>query len=672
MKKQNENHISSGAEKVERVEENFTQDTVDTGASPKASAGTKSKNEGTMSESKARKTTSTQGKRGTGKEEKARAKKAEKSEEASADRRVQAAKQRAAEKEEKIGKKAAVKQAKIEKKAAIQQAKLEKKQKIAEKKLARKEMVAKKKAERLENRAKRKADLKAKRVERKAEKTARRELLKNETKAERGKRLEREKKERLAVRRRKIEAREHARENKAKAREATHARRAEDKKHKREQRTERRRNGYGGWLAAVISLGTACLVLGAIVTAGAFRMNDMTVEAEGNARSTLYEMVSACEDLDDSLGKLRVSAGAGEQRRLLTNILVDTALLEASVQRVPVDSATGTDISAFLNETNAYAKSLLDRLAAGEGVNEDDMARVARLYEVNDTLYGELNELITRSASLQELFAGIGGMTERLHDLGHDGGALTDAPFADEGNIGKNRLFELTEISSAEAEELARQYFESYRIADVRYTGETVTREFNCYDFVLTDENGIEIFAQITKNGGKLLFFDTYEECMQKNFDLEECDGLARAFLKNLGIENVEAVWLSDGGMVANLTYTAVSEGVRLYPEIIRVRVCEEKGRVVGLDARGYLVNNTQYDLTHSLSRDDAKLRLAAGLVPYAHNLALIPVDGKPVLCHEFGCTYGEEEYLVYLDANTGEEVEIFRVMESARGSYLR
>ena len=131
-------------------------------------------------------------------------------------------------------------------------------------------------------------------------------------------------------------------------------------------------------------------------------------------------------------------------------------------------------------------------------------------------------------------------------------------------------------------------------------------------------------------------------------------------------------MWLSDAGMVANLTYTTVQEGVRIYPEIIRIRVCEEKGRVVGMDARGYLLNDKEWSFEYTLSETEARSALAEGLEPYAVNLALIPAEGREVLCYEFGCTFGEDEYIVYLDANTGDEVCIYRVRTSAKGSYLR
>ena len=51
--------------------------------------------------------------------------------------------------------------------------------------------------------------------------------------------------------------------------------------------------------------------------------------------------------------------------------------------------------------------------------------------------------------------------------------------------------------------------------------------------------------------------------------------------------------------------------------------------------------------------------------------LALIAVDGEEVLAYEFLCTSGDNEYLVYIDAETGDEVQMYTVREGMRGRYL-
>lgn len=651
-------NVSSGAKKVEAVEKEnrISADEVNAAAPVK-----KKKTTAKSAQSRAKSARKTAGEN----------KSAEKKEDAAAEKRIETAKAKAAKKERKLMHKAELRQKKMEKKAALKEKKFEKKAALAEKK-------AERKAKKLEK----KADLKEKRAERRAEKAARREMLKNESRTEKNRRLEREKKERIALRRQKQEARDKARENKMKARRAAHERKANDKKHKREQNTERRKHapGFGGWLAAVISLGVACLALATVVTAGSFRMNDITMEAASGYRATLFEMVSASEDMDSNLRKLRVSSGANEQRKLLTEILVDTALMESALERIPVDAATSTDISAFVNKTNAYARNLLSKIAAGKRLTQTEKNTIAYLYEVNTGLYNELNDLATHMTEkeFRSFLEGKEGVVaEKFGEMRQ--GTLAqpeetvDAPFSEEGNVGENKLQSLEEITASRAEELVKEYLNGYHVRDTRYTGETVSRDMECYNFVLTDENGVEIYAQITKKGGRLAFMDTYETCTQKNFDLETCDSLAREFLASLGMKNVEAVWLSDAGMVADITYVSADNGVRAYPDMVRVRVCESKGRVVGMDAKGYLLNYGERSLEAGISKEEARGKLSEGLKVYAANLALVPVDGKEVLAYEFNCTYGDgEEYVVYLDAHTGEEVQVYCVRESAGGKYLR
>ncbi len=595
---------------------------------------------------------------------------AKKAEAVAAEQRLESAKVAAAKKEKKYLQK-----------AQLQQKKLEKKAKLKEKKLEKRAAAAAKKAERKQKRLEHIAEAKQRRAEHKAERIARHEILRNESKAEKQKRLEREKKERIALKRQKSEQREKAREQKMKAREAARERRSSQKRHKREQNTERRKHapGFGGWLAAVISLGVACLALATIVTAGAFNMNGMINESVSGYRSTLFEMVSVSEEMDNNLSKLRVSSGAEEQRKLLTDVLVESMLMENAIERIPVDAVTGTDISAFVNKTGAYCRTLLNKLVACKPLTKTERNTLDYLYNVNNGLYKELNELATHMTE-KEFRAFLdgkdGNVSQKFGEMGQ--GTLSepeetvDAPFSGEGNVGENKLDGEEEISQSRAEELVKQYLQGYHVANVMFTGETAGNDAQCYNFSLTDENGIEIYAQITKKGGKLAFFDTYETCTEKNFDLETCDNLAREFLMSLGIEDVEAVWMSDAGMVADLTYVSVQNGVRVYPDMIKVRVCESKGRVVGINAMEYLLNHEERNVGSTMSREEAQEKLSAGLEPYGAHLAIIPLDGQEVLTHEFACTYGEDEYIVYLDAQTGEEVQVYRVRNSANGSYLR
>lgn len=668
MKKEIAKNVSSGAKKVEKIEEKRAYETEQPNAKKtvKKSAAPKKTAKKSAKTSEPKKELTPRELKQSAKREKAEAK-----EKAAAEKRLEAARKKAAKKEEKLLRRAKLKEKKLEKKAAIKEKKLEKQAALKEKK-----------AERIRAKQEKKAALKEKKLEQRAEKSARREMLKNESKAEKQKRLSREKKERIALRRKKSEARDKARERKAQAREAARARRADNRKHKREQKTERKKHapGFGGWLAAVISLGTACLALATVVTAGAVRMNEMDTEAANGYRSTLYEMVSVSEDMDDNLTKLRIASGREEQRRLLTDLLVDSELMENALERIPVDAATSTDISSFVNRTGSYARRLLNQLASGKTLNETELNTVNYLYEVNRTLYNELNDLVmhmSESDFRAFLNGGAGNMQNKLSEAGQGTHkkpeTAVDAPFSGEGNVGENQLVKKTEVNEEQAQQLVKDYFNGYHVADTRMAGEGTAHGAGLYNYVLTDENGNEIYAEVTKNGGKLIFFDTYEECHQKNFDLETCDSLAREYLATLGITDVEAAFLSDTGMVANITYVGVHNGVRVYPESIRVRVCEEKGRVVGMDASGYLFNHSERNFEDpEVGEREALGIISKDLTPYEIHLSSVAVNGEEVLAYEIACYTETDSFIVYVDAMTGEEIQVYRIRESEGGKFIR
>ena len=343
MEKKIGKNVSSGAEKVETLEKETAKKSATGGQKTKKSAAAKS--------------AAPKKDRVAEQMEAARAE-----ENAAAEARFEAAKARAAKKE-------AARMQRANKKQAQMQAKLKAKEKRMEKL----------------------AEEKSERAARHARKAARREMIAAESAAEKKQRLAREKRERTARKKQQEAERAAAMQAREEERRAAQEKRAAAREKKKTARAEKRSGkkrapGIGGWIAAVVSLGAACLALATVVTAGSIRMNQMAALSENAYRATLFELVSVSEEMDDNLAKLRVSAGAGEQRMLLTEILVDSELMESALEKIPVDSATSTDISSFVNRTNGFARRMLAKLSRGEQLTQEERSAAARLYEVNAAL----------------------------------------------------------------------------------------------------------------------------------------------------------------------------------------------------------------------------------------------------------------------------------------------
>lgn len=430
----------------------------------------------------------------------------------------------------------------------------------------------------------------------------------------------------------------------------------------------KRKNEYGGWIAAVVALGVTTLTLGAVVTAGAIDMKETKQGITNAYRGNLYELTSLIENVDGDLDRVRVSASPAQQQRILTDLLVQARLAESVIEKLPIDAQNNGNVTSFINRTAFVCEHLLSKLRSGETLDEKDQEVLEKLYETNHRVRGMMEDFI---ADLQDE-----DLTEYLKGKGEDkfsqaiqnvenatmeenrNPTFSEPPEVRAGATPKDSQDE--KISSAKAEELCRGYFSEYDVQKIRFDGETISRRFQTYNFVLTDSNDVEIFAQISEMDGSLVSFDYYEYCTKQNLDIENAKTVALNFLEKMGMENMTAVKVSQTGATASFTFCYELDGDLFYPDSVNVKVCEEKGVVVGYNASAYLRHHKERTpLKPTVSMTSAKEKLHDKLTLEGSKVALINVKGRERVAYEFICSYNDETYFVYIDGNTGEEISI-------------
>lgn len=560
--------------------------------------------------------------------------------------------------------------------------KQQEKKKIREqKKLERAKVRAEKKQKRLEKKLEHKqkrldaiARMKEKREERKAKKQERRDLLKHESKEAR---IQRKAEERNA----KIEARVAKRQARAAERQAKREHRLKVRAEKRANRSERQRTpGFGGWLASVIALGVTTLALATMLTFGWLNMNGMQADMASVHTESLYELNSIVDNLDTNLAKARIAGSRDDQVRILTDIAVESEMAEVILERLPMDTQLTENMTGFVNKMGDSAQSMLYKVARGEKLSESEKASIEYMYEVNLGIKQMLNELTSMSTPKDMLNAmkGKSGnlMATSFGDLNNNTvetpKEINDGPFSDSiKKVTAKNLENLEEITSAQAEELAGKYFAKYNVSNVHCTGEASADKITCYNVSLTTNDG-EMLAQISKKGGKVVMFNSFKDCPDKNFSVERCTDIAEDFLKALGYEDMKPVWTSENGTTCNLNFVYEKDGVIFYPDMIKVKVCEQRGIVTGMEGISYVLNHIDRTAEDAeISKGEAQSKINSQIEIEGSRLTVIPFDGEEVLAYEFYGSYGGSDYYVYVDAKTGEEIQIFTVIGTKQGRAL-
>ncbi len=539
----------------------------------------------------------------------------------------------------------------------------EKKQKRLEKKLESKQ----KRLDRI-------AAMKQAREERKAKKAERRDLLKHESKEMR---IERKRKEREAI----LQARAAKREAALADKRAKREHRLKVRAQKRAEKNDKRHApGFGGWLAAVIALGVTTLALGTMLTFGWINMNGMEADMANVHTSSLYELNSVVDNLDTNLSKARVSNSRGEQVRLLSDIAIESEIAETLIERMPVESRLTQNMSSFVNKMGDSAQSMLYSVSNGDKLTDSQIATIEHMYNTNLELKRIINDLTAHSDGKDMLKAMRGKTDCLLYSTFDDIENTTietpkeihDGPFAENiDKVNAKALEGLEEISAARAEELAKKYFDSYGVKDAKCTGETISEQLSLYNITLKTKDG-EMSAQLSKQGGKVVEFNSFKDCTKKNFSVDRCIDIAEDFLSELGLKDMKAVWTSENGTTCNLNFAYSQDGVVIYSDMIKVKVCEERGIVTGMEGLAYVLNHSERQLPSAkITKGDASDKLHAGFEVKSSRLCVIPTDGGEVLAYEFYGMYGDNTYYIYIDAKTGNEAEVFTVIGTKQGKAL-
>ncbi len=552
----------------------------------------------------------------------------------------------------------------------------------AQKRLETARLKAHRKAERQKARAtaireknRRRAELERQRLELKAQKQARREMLKSETQKERALRQAEEKRAR--------------REQKAQImqqRQERHQRIMEEKRIKREHKSATRQKnrdknrGYGGWLAAVISLGIATLVLSSVLTFTFLMPTESDNMLESTYQKSFYDTVEQVDNIDLNLSKALATSDKGALQKYLVDTAINSELAENDLQQLPLQDESKHYTTKLINQIGDYAKYLNNKIINGENLTEQDKETLARLYRANAEFKKSLQKMVGEMgndfsfATLMDGGSGnlvINGFNDLQNMSVQYPELIYDGPFSD--GINEREIKGLTgeAIDENTAKEIFIKIFDDYSLQNVKNVG-VLDGNMECFN-VQGEKDGDILFAQISKKGGKLIMFSYAGSCEKVNCDKMEAQEIAEQFVAELGLETMKSVWINLSNNVYTINLASTEGEAIVYSDLVKVRVCAETKMVIGFEATGYYTNHTERNFNKpALTKEQAKKKVSSNILVETARLAIVPIGtSTEKLCYEFMGEYDGSTYYVYIDANTGKQVEMFKVIESTEGTLL-
>lgn len=428
-----------------------------------------------------------------------------------------------------------------------------------------------------------------------------------------------------------------------------------------------------GLIIMSVFFGICTLIFIGTTAYTASERNEYKAKLENGSRRSYYDLVAEINDMDIKLNKIVLSTSANYQRELL----LETWRVADTAQANVASLSTGNDLILktvkFVNQTGDYCKYLEERISrTGDALSKDEKTAINNLAEINTTLKDELNSFDINSISGLSLFNADGGngfidsMNENV-DVSIDYPELIyDGPFSD-SMLNKEPKLNEREYSPEETIEYVKKVFGISEENKIVYDG-IQDGKISTYNMSFDDSN-----VQISVKGAKLLSFNTDYSVEEQKLSENDCIVRAKEFVLLAGFNNMKDVWISNynGVMFINLVYE--TDGIIVYSDMVKVKVASDTGEIIGFDAQEYLINHYDDRTVESPTIIEEEIRAKAPSDMNVQNitLALVPKGKNEILTYEIYGQYNGTDYFVYVDAKTGDEVNILEVIDGDSGRLL-
>jgi len=407
-----------------------------------------------------------------------------------------------------------------------------------------------------------------------------------------------------------------------------------------------------------------------------------------NQRS-FYELVGNVENVEVMLSKGIVSNSPTQRMMIFADIWQQAFAAQENLNQIPIAGPSITRTSKFLTQTGDFAWSLAKKYARNSPVSQEDIRKLNRLHTEAGYLAAELQKIEKSAADGRLSWGEMKGESDRKlrnrpvsvqvglqridKNMEEFPTLIYDGPFSD--HIANRAPKGLTgdKISREQAAAVARNFTEAgakqaYRAVKT----DNVNGNIPAYRIHLTPQNAKTpvVIVDVSKKGGHVLQMLNTRPVNRATISSEKAVSIARRFLADRNLADMEPTYVIEQQNTGVVIFQYKQDGVLIYPDLMKVKVALDTGEAVGFEGMGFVMNHRARKLPKpKISEQKALMAVNPQLKVKSKRLAVIPLENlQEVLAYEFKGELNGDTFIVYVNALTGEEERILKVVETNGG----
>lgn len=435
-------------------------------------------------------------------------------------------------------------------------------------------------------------------------------------------------------------------------------------------------------LNVAIFMTFGALIIFSLEMTNNFKRQKNLVQDEYN--KSMYLAVSYINNVEVDLAKLLVTSTPKMSAVTLADIWKQANLAKECLEQIPVGQNSMANASKYLTQVSDFSYTLMKQNISDIKLTEEEYEKLKHIYEDSSKLSSKMSDIyddLNAGRIKWDELEKIGNeklpdndISNSISEVGKTfqnyEGLIYDGAFSDHLLSSEPKFLSQKEIS----EDDAKKYIEEVilndeKIEKIEFKGES-NGKIELYNFDVTLDSKQKRTISITKNDCKLYLMIGDKKVKEQNISVDEAKKRGMEFLNKLGIDNmIETYYQKTENMIV-INYAATQDGVILYPDLIKVKISLDDGKVYGVEAAGYIFNHTtRNNLKPSISQEKAKSMLNSSLEIISSDMALIPTESNSeILTYEFKGKIDNREFLIYINADNAREEKVLLVIDNKNG----
>lgn len=419
---------------------------------------------------------------------------------------------------------------------------------------------------------------------------------------------------------------------------------------------------------------------------GYWKSNFYKIRLENTYQRAFSELTSSVSEIDYILKKGQYATSPSLLSTLASQIYRESASATSSLSQLPFSAIQLDRTTKFITQLGDYSHTLGKRAASHLTLTDRDRKNLVALSKNASTLSQDLNNLIAQvndnHLTFEELLhaksklgkeenkditmnlsASMQGIEQQFPEYPT---LIYDGPFSEHLSQRKAALLEGKPACSADDALQAAKKFIGAKGNTLKVDPKVSGGKLPTYTV-----SGESISIDVTKMGCQVVEVIDSRKVGPAKLTPVQAIVKAKSFLNSRGFKSLKESYWTKYENTIMVNFAVVQDDILLYPDLVKVTIGLDDGSIINFQSTGYIMNHKARNLQKpKLSKADAQKLVPEGLKLKTTALTLIPTDGEhEVLTYELKCeTEDKKHILVYVDANTGEQVRILILIEGENG----